>query len=75
MKRTLNLLAISLLMMCNNLVAQEAVSVTRMTGQVKFDGIPDEPLWDMLSKFELTMHRPTFGLQPTEKSDVRIVMT
>ena len=72
MKRTLNLLAISLLMVCNNLVAQEAVSVTRMTGQVKFDGIPDEPLWDMLSKFELTMHRPTFGLQPTEDSDVRM---
>ena len=72
MNRTLTLFAISLMVICNNLKAQEAVSVSRLNDPVTFDGIPDEPLWDKLSRFELTMHRPTFGLQPSENSDVRI---
>jgi len=72
MKRTLTLFPILLLVLCNSLKAQDAVPVTRLSDHVTFDGIPDEPLWDKLSKFELTMHRPTFGLQPSEISDIRI---
>ena len=72
MKKILTLLTLMFLIMCSSLNGQEAVTVIRLSDHVQFDGIPDEPLWNNLSKFELTMHRPNFGLKPSEESDVRI---
>jgi len=72
MKINLTLFTFLFMIMCNNLKAQEAVTVLRLTDHVQFDGVPDEPLWDKLSNFELTMHRPNFGLKPSEESDIRL---
>lgn len=60
------------LMTCFCLNAQETISVTRINDQLTFDGIPDEPQWESLNKFDLIMHRPTFGLAPSEVSEVRV---
>ena len=60
------------LLICNNLKAQESVFIKRISETVTFNGIPDEPLWGGLNKFDLTMHSPTFGLSPSEISDVRM---
>jgi hypothetical protein len=51
---------------------QETVQIQRLTSSIEFDGIPDEPAWNTAGDFQLTMHRPNFGNQPSEKSDVRI---
>lgn len=56
----------------NDLSAQESVRIKRITGQVSFDGIPDEEAWKSVDLFPLTMHKPNFGSEPSEKNDVRI---
>ncbi len=56
----------------SNVISQESVKIKRITGTVEFDGIPRESAWGDLVLFPLTMHRPNFGNQPSEKSEVRI---
>ena len=56
----------------SNVTSQETVKIKRVTGPVEFDGIPKESAWEDLDLFHLTMHRPNFGNQPSERSDVRI---
>jgi hypothetical protein len=60
------------LCLTNNGISQEAVKIKRITNSVEFDGIPKESAWEDLDLFPLTMHRPNFGNQPSEKSEVRI---
>lgn len=43
-----------------------------LNGSFKFDGVIDDPCWDKVSPLPLTMHIPTFGNQPTEKSEVYV---
>ena len=56
----------------NFVSGQEAVKIRRITGTIEFDGIPKETAWESLDLFALTMHKPNYGAQPSEKSDVRI---
>ena len=56
----------------NFAVSQEAVKIKRITVPVEFDGIPKEATWEALDLFPLTMHKPNFGAQPSEISEVRI---
>jgi len=56
----------------NNLFSQEAVSIKRITSPIEFDGIPLEAAWEVLDLFPLTMHKPNYEAQPSEKSDIRI---
>jgi hypothetical protein len=46
--------------------------IPEIKGSFKFDGIIDDPCWDNNSTLPLTMHIPTFGNEPTEKSEVFI---
>ena len=55
-----------------DLIGQEAVKIKRITGIIEFDGIPAEAAWQTLEIFPLTMNKPNFGLEPSEKSEVRI---
>lgn len=48
------------------------VTIKRLSGQIKFDGRPDEQAWQEISPFEMTMHAPVFGREPSERSDIRI---
>jgi len=56
----------------NSGFSQEAVKIKRLNNPVEFDGMPIEAAWEALDLFPLTMHRPNFGNQPSEKSEVRI---
>ncbi len=56
----------------NNLISQEALKIKRILAPVEFDGMPEEEAWQALDLFNLTMHKPNFGAQPSEKSEVRI---
>ena len=55
-----------------NLFSEEPVRIKRLNGTINFDGIPTEQAWKELDHFPLTMHKPNFGSQPSEISDVRI---
>ncbi len=66
------ILTILLLAISSDLLSQETVRINRLTSTVEFDGIPDEAAWEVLSNFPLTMHKPNFGSQPSELSEVMI---
>ena len=51
---------------------QTPYQVTRISGEITFDGIPDEPVWERIDELPLTMYRPVFGKAPTEKSIIKI---
>lgn len=52
--------------------SQEQISIPRINGEFKFDGIVDDPCWQNIKPLEMVMHVPTFGNQPSEKSEVMI---
>jgi hypothetical protein len=51
---------------------QESVQIKRLNEPIEFDGVPGEAAWESLDLFPLTMHRPVFKNEPSERSDVRI---
>src|SRR5512133_1538421 len=55
-----------------DLTALDAVNIKRITGHIDFDGKPGEKAWESLELFPMTMHKPNFGSEPSEKSEVRI---
>jgi len=53
--------------------SQEQVSIPRIEGEFKFDGIVDDACWQNVKPVTMVMHIPTFGNQPSEKSEVMLV--
>ena len=51
---------------------QAPLVIPVIKGALKFDGLVDDPCWENIEPLKLVMHIPTFGLEPTEKSDVFI---
>ncbi|HLN21596.1 MAG TPA: DUF5916 domain-containing protein [Bacteroidales bacterium] len=66
-----------LLLVVYSLSAQDKVSeqviLSRTESPVDFDGIPDEALWSAVEPFKMIMHSPSFGKEPSEITDVRMV--
>jgi len=54
------------------LYGQDIIVIEPNTGTVQFDGVPDEPFWQNAQSFQLIMHAPEFGAEPSEKSRVYI---
>lgn len=48
------------------------ILIPELKGAFRFDGVVDDPCWDNLSPLQLVMHIPTFGITPSEKSEVYI---
>ena len=46
--------------------------VTRITGGINFDGIPDEPFWQSVEALPMIMLNPVFGIEPSEESVIKI---
>jgi hypothetical protein len=55
-----------------SLVAQDPVIIGKISGQVTFDGHPDEESWNQTTVFPMIVHAPNFGTQPSEASIVMI---
>ena len=70
LKKSVLLLGVIFLMM--SMKAQELVSISRIDGEIKFDGKVDDQSWQNIKPLDMVMHTPTFGAQPTEKSEVMI---
>ena len=66
------LLIFSLLTTAAVAFPQEQVSISRIKGEFKFDGIVDDQCWQNVNPLVMTMHIPTFGNTPSEKSEVML---
>jgi hypothetical protein len=62
-----------LLIFSLELLAQTPMVITRMTGTITFDGIPDEEVWQSVEPLPMVMHKPDFGKEPTETTIVKII--
>ncbi len=51
---------------------QAQMNITPLNGEINFDGKPDETAWQLVPEFNMIMHYPVFGNQPSELSDIRI---
>ncbi len=51
---------------------QGQISISAIKGDFKFDGVVDDPCWQNVEPLRMVMHTPTFGNQPTEKTEVMI---
>jgi hypothetical protein len=52
--------------------SQERLTITRIQGEYRFDGSVDDACWMNMHPLQIVMHTPTFGNQPTEKSEIMI---
>ena len=52
--------------------SQERISIPRIKGELKFDGLIDDPCWQNVLPLQMVMHTPVFGNQPSEKTEVMI---
>lgn len=50
----------------------QTLLISKLSQPIKFDGIPDEEAWQLISPLKLIMYQPVFGKEPTEETDVRI---
>lgn len=57
---------------CQESSATPEIIVSKLTGTINFDGIPDDDAWKVIEPLKMTMHTPSFGKEPGEKSEVRI---
>ena len=55
-----------------SLQAQENLTIPKIEGEFKFDGVVDDACWQNIAPLPMVMHTPVFGNQPTEKSEVMI---
>jgi len=60
------------LLIQNTIYSQDGIDINRIEGSIDFDGHPFESAWDNLNKFDMVMHRPNFGNNPSEKSEIMI---
>ncbi len=64
----LTLLTVSL-----NCHCQSPIQIAKLDGTIKFDGIPDEPVWESTSPFPMITQIPTYGVPPSQQTDIRIL--
>ena len=48
------------------------IVIPRISGPIELDGIVDEPAWDELEPFPITVFSPTYRAPPTETTEVRV---
>lgn len=46
--------------------------VPGMSGELVFDGVPDEEAWQAIAALPLVMHMPVYGKEPTELTVIKI---
>lgn len=56
----------------NGLNQSSPMKVTKISGGINFDGVPDEAVWEEIEEISLVMYRPVFRGEPTEKSVIKI---
>ena len=49
----------------------EPVAIPALTGPIELDGVIDEPAWDAIEPFPVTVHFPVFRGEQTEATELR----
>lgn len=70
--RFLVLVPIITLLFSINSYSQESLVVSKLSGAINFDGIPNEEAWQTVPALKMVMHMPVFGNEPTEISVIKI---
>jgi hypothetical protein len=52
--------------------AQDRFVISKLTEEINFNGIVDEPAWESIPPLSMVQNVPVFGNDPTEKTEVRI---
>jgi hypothetical protein len=55
--------------------AQNSIVVSRLEGNIRFDGVPDEEAWNKIVPLQVTTIQPVAGKDPTEKTEVLLGYT
>lgn len=53
-------------------ISQDRYIISRIKGEIRLDGISNEPGWEEIESLPVIMHVPNFGNPPSEQTDVRI---
>lgn len=61
-----------LLLISVNAWPQEPMVVPVLSGELIFDGVPDEDAWQPITALPMVMYTPVFGDEPTEISVIKI---
>jgi hypothetical protein len=76
MQRVIARFSIAFLLFSTNVtLAQEnqaPLILQHLGGPIELDGMSDEPAWQVITPLPLTMHLPTFGKAPSERTEIRI---
>ncbi|MFQ5704718.1 MAG: DUF5916 domain-containing protein [Gemmatimonadales bacterium] len=51
---------------------ENVIPLTRLSGPIDFDGMSDEPAWQDVEPFPMTVYAPTFNGPATEKTEIRV---
>ena len=51
---------------------EQPVPLPRLSGPIRLDGISDEPAWQAIEPLPLVMLEPTFGAEPSERTEIRV---
>jgi hypothetical protein len=55
--------------------AQNHVTVSRLEGTIRFDGMPDEEAWSKIVPLQVTTIQPLSGKEPSEKTEILLGYT
>jgi hypothetical protein len=58
-----------------DLNAQDSWVIPKITDEIIFDGYVNESAWDQIDPFPMVMHAPTFGNEPTERTEIMVGYT
>jgi hypothetical protein len=70
----IRIIIITILSVCyfTTAIAQDPVKIKRLAEPVTFDGNPFEKAWSTVVMYPLTGHRPNYGKDPSEKTEVMV---
>lgn len=60
------------LMVPLSLFSQDRIDIPVISGEFNFDGIVDDECWKNIRSLSMVVHKPVFGAQPAEKTEVMI---
>ncbi len=66
------LVALFVILLGSGLLAEAPLEIPRLQGPIQLDGRLDEPAWQAIQPLPLTMNSPTYGGEPTERTEIRI---
>lgn len=52
--------------------AQELIMLPRLNDTIELDGFSNEEAWNKIDPLPMTMYTPTFGNEPTERTEIRV---